>query len=362
MSKEHGGLAIFLQKLFKILKKEYNIHLILASSKNKVQKFQGIQIHHLNFNKLYFKILRRYFFFIYLALQSWIINNKVNLLIDKLKPKFVHFSNYQCLSLFYNNKLPSITRLSSLETMWSNSNYFSIIKFFEKLALKKTDLILSPSNFLIKELKKKYKLKSYFLPPLIENLSLKKKKIKRKVILTFGSISPGKGSYTIENSINNILKINDDIYYYWIGNVDKKFYKSNKEFEIKLKSKTSYPKRVKIFSKMNRNKLFQYLKQAEVVLLPSHRDNSPNVCLEALSLKKIVLARKNSGYDDLIKNNYNGFLFNDKKNDLIQRLVKILKISPKSKKKIEKNIKIKNKLFSNQRIKIFYKKYIQKIT
>ena len=113
---------------------------------------------------------------------------------------------------------------------------------------------------------------------------------------------------------------------------------------------------------MNRNKLFQYLKQAEVVLLPSHRDNSPNVCLEALSLKKIVLARKNSGYDDLIKNNYNGFLFNDKKNDLIQRLVKILKISPKSKKKIEKNIKIKNKLFSNQRIKIFYKKYIQKIT
>ena len=62
MSKEHGGLAIFLQKLFKILKKEYNIHLILASSKNKVQKFQGIKIHHLNFNKLYFKILRRYFF------------------------------------------------------------------------------------------------------------------------------------------------------------------------------------------------------------------------------------------------------------------------------------------------------------
>ena len=48
------------------------------------------------------------------------------------------------------------------------------------------------------------------------------------------------------------------------------------------------------------------------------------------------------------------------KNDLIQLLVKILKISPKSKKKIEKNIKIKNKLFSNQRIKIFTKNIFKK--
>ena len=49
--------------------------------------------------------------------------------------------------------------------------------------------------------------------------------------MTFGSISAGKGSFEIEESIDQMLKIDKNIHYYWIGDVDKKYYKSNEEFK-----------------------------------------------------------------------------------------------------------------------------------
>ena len=360
-SKEFGGLAVFLEKFLNALKKEYKIHLIVASSNNKIEKRNGINIYNINIDKIYFKIFKKFFPSFFYICQSWLINKKVNKLINTKHPRFIHFSNYQCLGLLYNNKLPVVTRLSSLESLWAKSEFFSITKVLEKITLKKSNVILCPSNFLIKELKKNYNLKSYYLPPLIEKIKRKKISTRKKIILTFGSISPGKGSYIIEKAIDKILKINKNIHYYWIGNVDKKFYKSNYEFKRKLKTKTSYSKRVKVFKKMGRKKLFKYLNQSEIILLPSLRDNSPNACLEALSLGKTVLARKNSGFDDLIYNGSNGFLFDPKKTELIKILTKILNFSVSRKKKLLKNIDIKNKSFSEEIVKKYYKKYIDKI-
>ena len=100
-----------------------------------------------------------------------------------------------------------------------------------------------------------------------------------------------------------------------------------------------------------------------MIVLPSLRDNSPNVCLEALSLGKIIIARKDSGYNDLITNKYNGFLFSKNNDFEIIRLIKqVLKLSKKSKNKVIKNISIKNKLFKDSRVVNIYKQYLGKIT
>lgn len=360
-SKEFGGLAVFLEKFLGILKKNYNIHLIVASTNSKIERRNGINIYNVKVDGIFFKILKKYFTSVFFIFQSWLINKKVNELIITKHPKFIHFSNYQCLGLLYNNKLPVVTRLSSLESLWEEKKFFQITTLLEKITLKKSNLILCPSNFLIKELKKNYNLKGYYFPPLIENLKKKNIKSNKKIILTFGSISPGKGSYFIEHFINDILAIDKNIYYYWIGNVDKKFYKSNDEFRTKLRSKTSYYKRIKVLKNMNRKKLFKYLNISEIILLPSLRDNSPNACLEALSLEKIVIARKNSGFDDLIDNKSNGFLFNSKKNEFIKLLTNVLNLTKFRRSIIIKNINKKNSSFSSQEVIKYYKNYIDRI-
>jgi len=363
-SKEFGGLAIFLHKFLKVLKKDFTIHLVVSSDNNKFQNLDGINIYNVKTNNLFYKILNKYFVTFFFILQSRLINKKVNELIDKLKfVEFVHFSNYQCIGLLYNNKFPTVTRLSSLETLWNSYSFFSLTKLLEKYTLSKTSIILSPSNFLIDELKKKYKLKAYFLPPLIEKIKNFKNKTKKKIIITFGSISPGKGSLSIEKTIDEILSINKDIYYYWIGNVDKRFYSSNFFFENKLKEKTKFRNRIKIINKLSRKKLFNFINKSKIIILPSLRDNSPNACIEALSMKKIIIARKNSGYNDLIKNNYNGFLFNKKNDFEIPILVsKILSLSKRRKNILKNNINNSNNKFSPKKVVSKYKNYIKNIT
>ena len=361
-SDKYGGLAIFLKKFLNILKNYYNVNLVLTANTNKTYKHNNILIHEIKINNIYFKILKKYAKWIFCLFQSYLVNNKIDLLVKENSDiKFVHFSNYQCLGFFYRKRLPSITRLSSLETLWSEKNLFSIDRYLEKKTLSKSDLILSPSHYLISELKKKYKIDSYYLPPLIEKLNSKKINTKEKFILTFGSISPGKGSEIIINIIDELLRVNQNIHYYWIGNVDKKFYKSNKDFEIILKRKTCFHRRIKVLPNLRRHKLFQYVNKAELIILPSLRDNSPNACLESLSLKKIVLARKNSGYDDLIRNNFNGFFFDKNKSKQIPALVKkILNFDQKKRGQLKKNIIYRNKLFSNKKFLSSYKKYIKK--
>ena len=176
-NKQYGGLAVFLEKFIKTLKQKYEINLIVSSKSNKSKNYKNIKIHYVNTDSFYHKLFKKYLNWFFCILQSYIINKKVNNVIYKNKNiKFVHFSNYQFIGLFYKNSLPSITRLSSLETLWEPENFLSIKSKLEKYTLSRSDIIFSPSYFLIKELKKVYKLKSYFLPPIIEYNNIRKKK------------------------------------------------------------------------------------------------------------------------------------------------------------------------------------------
>ena len=80
-------------------------------------------------------------------------------------------------------------------------------------------------------------------------------------------------------------------------------------------------------------------------------------------MKKIIIARKNSGYNDLIKNNYNGFLFNKKNDFEIPILVsKILSLSKRRKNILKNNINNSNNKFSPKKVVSKYKNYIKNIT
>ena len=361
-SKDYGGLAIFLKKFLRCLKKDFKIYLIVSSDNEKIIKNNNIIIYNVNVQNFGSKILNKIFKTSFYLYQSYKINKKIEQIINENKNiKYVHFSNYQNIGFFYNKRLPSITRLSSLDGLWSsNKNYLN--HYIERHTLLKSNLILSPSNFLIKKLKKNHNLKGHYLPPIIESAKIKNFKNNKIIILTFGSISPGKGSETIINIISEILKLNKNISFIWAGNVDFRYYKSNKEYEKTLKSKTIFKKRVRIIGKLKKKKLFDLINKSSIILLPSLRDNSPNACLEALSLNKLIIARNNSGYNDLIIDKYNGFLF-DRDNDFqILNLIKnVLEMKKVEKKNLIKNINVRNKLFQDQVSINTYKKYLSRI-
>lgn len=125
-SKNFGGLAIFLKKFIKILKTEFNVHLVTASDKSTISNFKNLTIYHVNINFLFLKIIKYFSKNFFYLIQSFLLNNTINKIIKKNnKIKAVHFSNYQNISFFYNNKIPVITRLSSLDTLWLKKKKFA---------------------------------------------------------------------------------------------------------------------------------------------------------------------------------------------------------------------------------------------
>ena len=111
-NKQYGGLAVFLEKFIKTLKQKYEINLIVSSKSNTSKNYKNIKIHYVNTDSFYHKLFKKYLNWFFCILQSYNIKKEVNKIINKNKNiKFIYFSNYQFIGLFYKNSLPSITRL-----------------------------------------------------------------------------------------------------------------------------------------------------------------------------------------------------------------------------------------------------------
>lgn len=339
--KNYGGLSIYLKKITKLLNsKGVNTYILVTSDRNKITKDKINTIIQIKIHKFFTKYLSYLSKKLFIFYQSYLINKKLNKLNKVYNFQLVHFSNFENMSFFYRKKIPSISRLSSLDYLWetNKTNFFLkfITNFIEKKSLDNVDLVLSPSSYLKKELKKKYNIDAKIIPQIFdEKFSIKRSK-NRNLLITFGAISKGKGSNTIISKIHKILNINSNIEYIWVGNVDKKDERSNNFFLKKLRLNTIYKKRVYVKSAMKQKKLLKVLQKSCLAIFPSYRENSPNSCLEALGLGIPVVARENSGFDDLIINNKNGFLFNkNDDDDMVKKIQLYLNLPIKKKRNIE---------------------------
>ena len=67
---------------------------------------------------------------------------------------------------------------------------------------------------------------------------------------------------------------------------------------------------IKIYQFSKRSKVLEKLKSADVSIVPSHVDNSPNTIYEAMSLGKPVIGSDIAGIPELVQNGKTGLLFN----------------------------------------------------
>mgnify|MGYP001619204790 FL=1 len=81
-----------------------------------------------------------------------------------------------------------------------------------------------------------------------------------------------------------------------------------------------------------------HLEKGEIFILPSRSEGMPQVLIEALARKRIVIASDIPASSDLIKNQQNGFLFKkDDSRELANLLDKISVLPAKKKNKIKEN-------------------------
>ncbi|MCR6108131.1 glycosyltransferase [Salipaludibacillus agaradhaerens] len=125
-----------------------------------------------------------------------------------------------------------------------------------------------------------------------------------KVVLFSGSISQRKGVFDLLEAIEKV-DTSISVLYILCGPLYEKedyFYKKISELNKNVDKR-------KVVYKGNVEKIEDYMKRADITVLPSYSEGLPNVLLEAALCGNQLVASNISGNNDIVHNGFNGYLF-----------------------------------------------------
>ena len=322
---------------------------IISADLNKKKEFTK-NVKFLYPKKVDFKNSSRYkkYFFCLLLLTKEILKNKT-------KHVFSFQANIYCIIICKLLGAKVIVRMNTSPQGWDHSKFKNIIyNYF----IKKADGIIVNSKTFQREVKKRYGVKSKFINnpfnfKKIEKLSKKKSSFffpKDSIkLVTMGRLTEQKSQITILKSLNILKEKKIKFFLYIIG----KGHLKNKLLKyVKINNLSKYIK----FIGYQKNP-FNIIKKAEIFILSSLYEGSPNVLVEALFLKnKIISTNCPTGPKEILPKQKYGSLF--KVGDYNELAKKIITVSKRKKINVEKKYFSK---YDNYKICKEYLNYIKKI-
>jgi len=212
------------------------------------------------------------------------------------------------------------------------------LKIYEK-----TDIFISPSQFLIDKFKDyDFNKKIIKIPNPIINQPNVLAGQTGKYILYFGRLSQEKG---VEDLIKAYTQLETDYKLYIVGEGSQR-----KNLEDLVKNKDLINKIIFKGYKSGQD-LWRLVNEAKFIIFPSRwYENAPYSIIEAMGLTKIVVCANLGGTKELIKNGVNGFLYKVGDIEKLANIMKDLLVNSTKYRKIGENarelIKMKNNKYS----------------
>jgi glycosyltransferase involved in cell wall biosynthesis len=227
--------------------------------------------------------------------------------------------------------------------MYKYPNYW--ICEMERFCLQAASFIISPSKYMLDELRKRFVLTNENVE-IIPNPFRSKREatltdIHNGEIIFYGKLTPQKGAFKLlyyfkhlwENGFTRPLTIigGQDIVYQpedltmgdWIRKNFKKYITNGY---------------LKIEGKIKPTQIGDRIQQAEIVIVPSMNDNLPYVVFEMMALGKVLLVSKQGGHSEVIENGVDGFVFDHENPDTFYRqLQKTLSLTSEDRRLISGN-------------------------
>jgi glycosyltransferase involved in cell wall biosynthesis len=316
---------------------------LISADINKKKKFDK-KINFFYPSKINFINSNRYkkYFFCLIVLAKKIFLKK-NILV------FSFQANIYSIILCKLLRIKIIVRMNTAPQGW----YHNIIKKkIYSYVIKKADGVIVNSKFFQKEVQKRFGIKSTFINnpfnfkniKKLSNAKVKKFYKKKEIrLITIGRLTEQKDQITILKSMKLLNKKNFKFKLLIIGKGHLK------NFLNEFVKKNNLTNKIKFLG--YKTNPFPYIKQSKIFILSSLYEGSPNVLVEALFLKKIVISSNcPTGPNEILNNQKYGKLFNlrDYK-DLTKKIIYL------SKRKIE--YKIPNNYFKAYDSEIICKKY-----
>lgn len=249
-----------------------------------------------------------------------------------LLKKHLLYPNFKELKILVTLHAPSF-----LYFEYNQVPFYSFPKYWtcemEKASIRMADQIISPSNYLLQELKTRMNLSDkktirVFNPFKNKNTEVNNiEDVIKNDLVFFGKLTPQKGALEMLSYLKKMWDNGFDKTITIIGG-EHYFYPFKEDMSIHIKKKYAHYIQkglIKFEGNLPPDKLNKRLLRAHVVITPSIVDNLPYAVLEAMSMGKIILASSNSGHTEIITDNESGFIFNhEQKNSFQEKLQDIL--------------------------------------
>jgi glycosyltransferase involved in cell wall biosynthesis len=140
-------------------------------------------------------------------------------------------------------------------------------------------------------------------------------RVDQRIMLSIGSLNQTKNHALLINTFSEIAASKDTWHLYIIGEGEEQQSLEKQILDLKLEQKTT------LLGLLDHNSISKWLKAADIFVLPSQNEGTPNALLEAMASGLPVIASKVGGIPELIQDNTEGLLFESgSKDDLKEKL------------------------------------------
>lgn len=371
-----GGLASYIANMATIFtnnRHKVSVIVVTDDSKKATRWADNVTVDYIDFNrfplmasikkKVYESNEETSIIDFYYKYRGLIIRKKIKELNKRDKIDIVQYCNLLAVGLYPVSNIPYIIRMSSYPGMprlaskidFDVKNINNELNRMDKLDLKiikKSKEVISPSNYTADIVKRSIGKKIRVIEsPFYINMqnwdynTYSGTLLDKKYLLFYGRLSREKGLHVIDEIIYKILDKYRDLHFVFIGSDHGMMTEINRKMKVIKKLKISakeYEDRIIYYGPMIKEKLFPIIQNAVACVLPSITDNLPNTCIESMALGKIVIGSKEASFDQLIIDNYSGFLCeNGSAESLYEKIEQCMKLTEDQKYDMSNNAKLR---------------------
>jgi glycosyltransferase involved in cell wall biosynthesis len=324
-----GGLANYLNRVSRILADlGHDVHVITLSLQDDAEfEREGVMIHRVTLKRGW-QMLNRLSRYSLPTTLHWLnfstqVFRKLKQLHRRHPFHLIQYSNYSSCGVFSIPFLRAthVVRASSFEPALNDASGLkgnldmAVVHGLERLQYKLSRNVFVPSEALQTLLSQRASLHDtrvirtpFFVEAREWDATVYEQFLKgKKYLLYFGRFQLHKGFHTLVQALPRFLNQYPDAYAVLVGrDMETRLASSMAafaRFECRL-----FADRLILLESLPHSQLYPVIDRAHLIALPSLVDNSPNSCLEAMGMGKVVIGTNGASFEELIVDGVNGFL------------------------------------------------------
>lgn len=262
---------------------------------------------------------------------------------------------YKHLLYDWCKDIPVIVTMHSPSFLYMEYNQVPMYRYpnywiceMERFCLQAADHVISPSQFMVRELEKRFTLSHQRLTIIpnpftgsINNITPLTGTPHSGEIVFYGKLTAQKGAFELMRYFEHLWDNGFQRPLYLLGGQDIVYYPDGRTMGDIIRDR--YKRFIdqgllKMENRVKPAEIRDRLARAELVIIPSNNDNLPYVAFEMMALGKTVLVSLQGGQSEVVEDGISGFIFDHNNPDTFyKQLERALALSPADQQSINEN-------------------------